>query len=113
GYNRRFSPLLKELKAHFPKGASHILYRINAGPLPAEHWLKIPEIGGGRILGEGCHFVDLASFLAASPIQTVYASQVSTGGALKSPVTSEDVHIQIGFRNGSTASVLYTSCGSS
>jgi len=72
GFNRRFAPLAVRLKSflreiHEPL-ALH--YRVNAGFIPADHWLHDPEQGGGRIIGEVCHFVDFLTFLAgAAPIE--------------------------------------------
>lgn len=71
GFNRRFAPLAQELKK-FTSAVNEpkfITYRVNAGPLPASHWLHDPQRGGGRLLGEACHFIDFATFLVgASPV---------------------------------------------
>ena len=112
GFNRRFSPLVREVKEKIGDGVAHIHYRVNAGVLPDDHWLKIPEIGGGRILGEGCHFVDLIQFLGGSLIQKVsafgfYESQK------KSVNTVENVQVLFQLENGVTGSLLYTNQGSS
>jgi polar amino acid transport system substrate-binding protein len=112
GFNRRFSPLVLEIKNQFPRGFQHLVYRINAGPLPKDHWLKLPEIGGGRILGECCHFIDLAAFLSASEISSVSAHRLG-GDSTISPATSEDVHVHLTMNNGAVASVIYLSTGSS
>jgi predicted dehydrogenase/threonine dehydrogenase-like Zn-dependent dehydrogenase len=111
GFNRRFSPHVQKARALFPNGAEHILYRVNAGKLPKNHWVKMPEIGGGRIIGEGCHFVDLASYFARSPIASVYAK--ATGMANNSIASTEDCHIFLSFENGATATILYMSSGNS
>jgi polar amino acid transport system substrate-binding protein len=65
GFNRRFSPLATALKQSLAasQAPTQITYRVNAGPLPADHWLVDPRQGGGRIVGEGCHFIDLMQFL--------------------------------------------------
>jgi polar amino acid transport system substrate-binding protein len=65
GFNRRFSPLAVALRDALDTGAgpTQLTYRVNAGPLPADHWLLDPEQGGGRIVGEACHFVDLMCYL--------------------------------------------------
>ncbi len=67
GFNRRFAPLAAELR-DAPRAAEpfELVYRVNAGPLPDDHWLDDPEEGGGRLLGEGCHFVDFACWFAGS-----------------------------------------------
>jgi predicted dehydrogenase len=73
GFNRRFSPLAQQLKSQVSTQSvqepKYIHYRINAGPIPLNHWTQDPDIGGGRIIGEGCHFVDFITFLiGASPV---------------------------------------------
>jgi len=107
GFNRRFAPLLQILRDRLPASAPRsILYRINAGIVPPDHWVHDPETGGGRILGEGCHFIDLAAYLAGSPITSVYAE---TMRAL--PQLNDTVVINLGFYNGSIASICYFSNG--
>lgn len=106
GFNRRFSRLIKEART-FLSGLARprlINYRINAGPLPPGHWLKDTEVGGGRILGEVCHFIDLAVHLADS--QPTQLSAQSPGGP-----ASEDVSVQITFKDESLANIFYTSQG--
>lgn len=108
GFNRRFAPqiiaLKNELSNTLPKA---INYRINAGKLPADHWTQDPLVGGGRIIGEACHFVDLCSFIAGSPISKVSAN------ALKDVKNLNDtVSISLAFENGSVASISYFSNGS-
>ncbi len=75
GFNRRFSPLAVALKRSLALSTapSQITYRVNAGPLPEDHWLISPELGGGRIVGEACHFVDLMQFLTDETPQRVTA----------------------------------------
>ena len=63
GFNRRFAPLTERLKERLGSGPMSMLYRINAGPIPADHWIQDPMIGGRRIIGEACHFIDLMTFL--------------------------------------------------
>ncbi|NCP44870.1 MAG: Gfo/Idh/MocA family oxidoreductase, partial [Flavobacteriales bacterium] len=100
GFNRRFAPqiiaLKKEMNNNLPKA---INYRINAGKLPASHWTQDPEIGGGRIIGEACHFIDLCSFIAGSPISKVEANGLKDANNL-----IDTVSISLGFENGSVAS---------
>jgi len=107
GFNRRFAPLLQILRDRLPASAPRsILYRINAGIVPPDHWVHDPETGGGRILGEGCHFIDLAAYLAGSPITCVYAEPMR---AL--PQLDDTVIIHLSFYNGSIASICYFSNG--
>ncbi|MGD8634355.1 MAG: bi-domain-containing oxidoreductase, partial [Anaerolineales bacterium] len=69
GFNRRFAPLAVQLKEQFTavKDPLMMQYRVNAGALPADHWLHDPEQGGGRIIGEACHFIDFLTFIAGQP----------------------------------------------
>lgn len=108
GFNRRFAPqivaLKKELNNSLPKA---INYRINAGKLPADHWTQDPAVGGGRIIGEACHFIDLCSFIAGSPISKVEANALKGANNL-----NDTVSISLAFENGSVASISYFSNGS-
>ncbi len=110
GFNRRFSPhsvALKKWLAASP-GARSIIITVNAGAIPADHWTQDLEIGGGRIIGEACHFIDLARFFADSPITSVYAQPMAGGeGRL-----ADCVAIQLTFENGSLATVHYLANGS-
>ncbi len=108
GFNRRFSPLAAML-AHRMRGERLIItYRVNAGPIPATHWVQDPAVGGGRIVGEVCHFIDLMQFLAGSAPVEVCASAVG-GAAL--PGDPDNVLIQIRFADGSVGSIAYISTG--
>ncbi len=108
GFNRRFSPqvvaLKKEMNNSLPKA---INYRINAGKLPPDHWTQDPEVGGGRIIGEACHFIDLCSFIADSPITNVEANALKDANNL-----NDTLSISLAFENGSVASISYFSNGS-
>src|SRR5262249_6158672 len=83
-----------------------IHYRVNAGPLPADHWLKDLQKGGGRILGELCHFIDLVTTLVPAAPKEIYARSMEGGN-------SEDVAVQMSFADGSQAQILYTAQGAS
>lgn len=109
GFNRRFAPLSRTARTHLDgrPGPRMLSLRINAGPPPREGWMSAPSEGGGRILGEVCHFVDLAQFLASAPIETVHAAGAQSG------VSVDDVVITLGFANGSVASITYTGLGDS
>lgn len=107
GFNRRFAPAVKEVKKIFKNEQSKsITIRINAGVMPPDHWVNDPEIGGGRIVGEGCHFIDLAMFLAGSKITSVSANSMEDANEL-----GNSVAINLQFENGSIASVNYFSNG--
>jgi predicted dehydrogenase len=112
GFNRRFSPMLSELR-HFIAAADGSLsasYRVSAGRLGVDHWTHDLDEGGGRVLGEGCHFVDSLAFLAGAPIERVYAAGY---GAPELPVQARDnVAIELSFADGSIGTILYVSDGS-
>ena len=110
GFNRRFAPATRLVKEYIGSvGPLMITCRVNAGPLRG-HWLQDVAEGGGRILGEGCHFIDLLRHLAGSPITKVGATSLRKPGV--SAVESEDVAINLDFENGSTGSIVYTGSGS-
>ena len=77
GFNRRFSPLAQSLHAKLAARAEplHAHYRVNAGYIPLDHWTQNPEQGGGRIIGEACHFIDLLTFLVGAPPISVTAAR--------------------------------------
>ncbi|MBX6364612.1 MAG: bi-domain-containing oxidoreductase [Gemmatimonadetes bacterium] len=108
GFNRRFSPLAQALRDGFRDvGALAVTYRVNAGPLPANHWLYDSEEGGGRIIGEACHFVDLVQYLTGEEPISVHAIAADHGG--ESP--RDTVLATVGLRGGSVASIAYVSSG--
>lgn len=107
GFNRRFSPHFLKVKSLFlPQQPKAMNFRINAGAVPKDHWVHDPKIGGGRIIGEVCHFIDLAMYIAGSKITSVYAD------VLKEPGNVNDtVVINLSFENGSIAGISYLSNG--
>ncbi|MDZ7340882.1 MAG: bi-domain-containing oxidoreductase, partial [candidate division KSB1 bacterium] len=107
GFNRRFAPLIQKLKEHIKTGPVAINYRINAGFIPKEHWTQDPELGGGRIIGEVCHFVDLTMHLSGSTPVSVAA--FAMGSTLN---TQDTLVINLKFENGSIATVSYFANGS-
>jgi predicted dehydrogenase len=109
GYNRRFAPLSARLKSALDSSQEPLvmMYRINAGYLPPTHWTQDPEIGGGRIIGEACHFVDYLAFLVGEPPISVQAAAMQTQG-LYSPDT---VVMTFSFPDGSIGTVSYLSNG--
>jgi predicted dehydrogenase len=111
GYNRRYAPLAVDLKSHFeasPDGGPLVAhYRVNAGALPTEHWLHDPAVGGGRIIGEACHFVDFLAYLTGSEPVTAYAAAL---GGRKDP-TADDVVLTFTFADGSAGAVTYGASG--
>ena len=73
GFNRRFSPQVRKMKLLLSpiKEPKTLVMTINAGAIPADHWTQDNEIGGGRIIGEACHFIDLMYFLIGQPIDSI------------------------------------------
>ena len=112
GFNRRFSPLLRTLRDFLSAPRDHLAasYRISAGRLEAGHWTHDLDEGGGRILGEVCHFVDSLRFLADADIEVVYATGY---GAQKAPIQARDsVGVNLTFVEGSIGTILYVADGS-
>jgi len=108
GFNRRFAPMSAAVRAAIKdRGPIAMTYRVNAGPLPSGHWLNDPAVGGGRIIGEGCHFVDLLSYLTGDARITSVRGR--TLGRPRS--AAEDVSIELGFSDGSVGQILYTAIG--
>jgi len=112
GFNRRFAPSTQAVREHFASVQSPLVVniRINSGAIPADHWIQDPAIGGGRVLGEGCHFVDLASAIVGSNPKTV--SCIGTAKANKSALLNDNVLISLSFENGSIGNIVYTADGS-
>ena len=111
GFNRRFSPAFQRVTDHVSGEATprQVLIRVNAGKIPQDHWIQDPRVGGGRLLGEGCHFVDLAVALTGSCIETVSATAVPEPG--RDTSLWDNFSISMGMANGSVASIVYTSGG--
>lgn len=113
GFNRRFSPYTEQLKSFISKSVGSaggsvvsLNYRINAGVISADHWVHDPAIGGGRILGEVCHFIDLCTFITDSKVTAVSAM------AMESKDSKHDtLNISLSMANGSIASINYFSNG--
>ncbi len=117
GFNRRFAPLVRKMKAFFDGidrsslSPKMMLYRVNAGPLPRSHWTQDEEDGGGRIIGEVCHFIDTAAYLTGDAMpRSVFAKSISSGRA--DTVDRDTVSITIEYEDGSVAEILYLANGS-
>jgi predicted dehydrogenase/threonine dehydrogenase-like Zn-dependent dehydrogenase len=109
GFNRRFSPLARDLASHFTPRAEalYMHYRVNAGYLPLNHWTQDPEIGGGRIIGEACHFIDFLTFLVGAPPTSVTAQGLPDGGKYR----EDNVSLTFTFPDGSVGIVDYLANG--
>jgi polar amino acid transport system substrate-binding protein len=111
GFNRRFSPLAQRAKDFFAGRDTplSILYRVNAGRIPKDHWTQNAEEGGGRIVGEVCHFIDLMQYLTEAPPVFVFAEAMSAkSGKI---VDADSVFITLRFADGSNGAVAYLSEG--
>lgn len=113
GFNRRFSPLAVKMKRFVDRRTQPlaIVYTVNAGHLPADHWTHDPVVGGGRIIGEACHFIDFLRFLVGKPIKTVDARMI--GEIPSHPVREDKMTITLTFDDGSLGTVHYFANGSS
>ncbi|HOW96662.1 MAG TPA: bi-domain-containing oxidoreductase [Kiritimatiellia bacterium] len=111
GFNRRFSPLTQFIRARLGEaGPVMIQCRVNAGPAPARHWTQDPKIGGGRLVGEGCHFFDLACCLAGGrPVSVVTRALKGDRADL---LPTANFAALVSFDNGSVASLAYSAQGS-
>ncbi len=112
GFNRRFAPLTLEVKKMLAGRTTPLvmMYRVNAGFIPDDSWVHDPEVGGGRLLGEVCHFIDFIQFMAdAEPVQ-VQARSIS--GATGKYRPDDNLVITLTLADGSVGSIIYTAKGS-
>lgn len=106
GFNRRYAPLTIQARQlleprHAPLAITMLM---NAGHIPADHWVHDPDVGGGRIVGEACHFIDLARHLVGRPITSAHATHLGTP-------TGDSAVLSLGFEDGSIASIDYFANG--
>lgn len=106
GYNRRFSPVAQPLKEDLGGGTMAMVYRVNAGIIPADSWIQDAELGGGRIIGEVCHFVDFLTWMNGSLPVSVYASAMKVPGDLNDTLT-----VSLVYENGSVGTIAYFANG--
>jgi predicted dehydrogenase/threonine dehydrogenase-like Zn-dependent dehydrogenase len=108
GFNRRFAPYVAQVRRHLGSlsGRTRVLIRVNAGQLPPESWQRDAEEGHGRILGELCHFIDLAMDLVGDRLVSVSAQAADATRGL-----CEDVDVTLRFADGSLATIFYTALG--
>ena len=111
GFNRRFSPHAKLLKEYFAKRTLPLVihYRVNAGSIPRDVWIQDPTVGGGRMIGEGCHFIDFMSYVCGAPVVKVQAMCIQTPNAAETPEDSISVNLQ--FADGSVGTLEYVALG--
>jgi predicted dehydrogenase/threonine dehydrogenase-like Zn-dependent dehydrogenase len=111
GFNRRFSPQVQKMKNLLGavKQPKSFIMTMNAGAIPAEHWTQDNEVGGGRIIGEACHFIDLMRFLAGSEIVSVQARRMGDNDF--DIITEDKAAITLGFADGSFGTIHYLANG--
>jgi predicted dehydrogenase/threonine dehydrogenase-like Zn-dependent dehydrogenase len=108
GFNRRFAPQVVRIKEKLGgRGPLVLTYRVNAGRLPRAHWLHDPDVGGGRIVGEACHFVDVAAFLCDGRPSVASAVALGHGSEPREDV----VAATLTFPDGSVAQLVYSALG--
>lgn len=111
GFNRRFAPQVQKMKSllNSVSEPKSFIMTINAGAIPASHWTQDALVGGGRIIGEACHFIDLMRFLAGNPIVSVQARRM--GNAPGVEVVEDKASITLGFADGSFGTIMYLANG--
>ena len=107
GFNRRFAPQVQKMKALLStvREPKAFVMTVNAGAIPPEHWTQDPQVGGGRIIGELCHFIDLLRFLAGAAITGWHKATMDAA-------TADTLSIQLSFADGSLGTVHYFANGS-
>ena len=113
GFNRRFAPQVRKMKALLEgvREPKTFIMTMNAGAIPPEHWTQDVEVGGGRIIGEACHFIDLMRFLAGSPIVSVQGRRMGEAAGVE--VTEDKAAVTLGFADGSFGTIFYLANGAS
>ena len=111
GFNRRFAPISENIKKEFINASEPLIIniRVNAGLISKDHWTQQPEIGGGRIIGEMCHFIDLMQYFTNAEPVKVFAESISTGNDKLTP--EDNIAIVIKFNDGSIGNLTYLGNG--
>ncbi|GET33758.1 oxidoreductase [Prolixibacter bellariivorans] len=108
GFNRRFAPLAQKMKKLLGEGPKNIVATMNAGFIPPEVWVHDLEIGGGRIIGEACHYIDLCTFLAGSKVKAVAMNSMG----INPEENTDNASILLKYENGTNAVINYFANGS-
>lgn len=111
GFNRRFSPHAKLIREYFAGRTRPLVlsYRVNAGEIPRDVWIQDPNVGGGRMIGEGCHFIDFMRSIVGAPIVSVQATSIKVDSA--ATVAEDSVSVNIRFADGSLGVLQYLALG--
>lgn len=112
GFNRRFVPLARQVKAMLASRTTPLVmtYRVNAGFISDDHWVHDPAVGGGRLLGEACHFIDFFHFITGSEATQISVNNIS--GHLGKYRADDNLCLTLAFRDGSVGTIIYTAKGS-
>ena len=108
GFNRRFAPLAEKMKSLLGDGPKNIVATMNAGHIPPDVWVHDPDVGGGRIIGEACHYIDLCSFLAGCNVSAVCMNALG----VTPEENTDNASILLKYQNGTNAVINYFSNGS-
>ena len=111
GFNRRFSPFVQRSRSFLENRSTPLIasYRVNAGFIPKDSWVHDPVEGGGRIVGEVCHFVDTLGFIVGSPVRTVQAACIQSDDVRGT--NRDSVAITLSYKDGSVCSIIYHALG--
>ncbi len=111
GFNRRFAPISENIRNEFRDSSEPVVVniRVNAGLIPKTHWIQNPEIGGGRIIGEVCHFIDLMQFFTGAEPVNVFAESLKTDNSVVT--TFDNIAVIVKFSNGSVGNLVYLANG--
>jgi predicted dehydrogenase len=106
GFNRRFAPQIRKIQQLLQgvNGPKSFIMTVNAGIISKEHWTQDPEVGGGRIIGEACHYIDLLRFLAGAVITSWKRTSMDTA-------SKDTATLQLGFADGSIGTIHYFANG--
>lgn len=113
GFNRRFAPHIQKIQALLKQvnEPKTFVFTINAGNIPSDHWTQDNDVGGGRIIGEACHFIDLMRFLAGSDITDIQCKKMGANSSMT--ITEDKAVITLGFADGSFGTIHYLANGAS
>ena len=109
-FNRSLAPTTRQVAAHFTgrREPLHVNVRVNAGFLASDHWLRDPARGGGRLVGEGCHFVDLCSTLVGVAVTSISVRSLGSG---PKTLVGDNWVLTLAYADGSLASIVYIAAG--
>ncbi len=108
GFNRRFAPLAQKMKQLLGEGPKNIIATMNAGYIPADVWIHDLDVGGGRIIGEACHYIDLCTYLAGSKVKAICMNSMGTNPQ----ENTDNASILLKYENGTNAVINYFANGS-